>query len=84
MSLVTQRIRDYLKRHHPASRIDAVKDDQSLLLAGILDSSLMLDLVTYLEQSFQIQIDEDDLTPENFETIDAMVRYLKSRGVAGA
>jgi len=81
---VTQRIRDYLKRHHPAARVDAVKDDQSLLLAGILDSSLMLDLVSFLEQGFQIQVDEDDLTPENFETIEAMVRYLRARGVAGA
>ena len=81
---MTQRIRDYLKRHHPAARVDAVKDDQSLLLAGILDSSLMLDLVSFLEQGFQIQVDEDDLTPENFETIEAMVRYLRARGVAGA
>ena len=81
---MTQRIRDYLKRHHPAARVDAVKDDQSLLWAGILDSSLMLDLVSFLEQSFQIQVDEDDLTPENFETIEAMVRYLRARGVAGA
>ncbi len=77
-----RRIRDFLKRHHPPQRVDAIADEQSLLLAGLLDSTLMLDLVSYLENSLGIAIDEDDLIPENFESIAAIHRYLQSRGLA--
>jgi acyl carrier protein len=79
---VIQRIREFLKRHHPAPRVDAIADDQSLLLAGLLDSTLMLDLVSHLEKSLAITIGEDDLIPENFESIAAIQRYLHSRGLS--
>jgi acyl carrier protein len=62
--------------------VDAVGNEQSLLLAGLLDSTLMLDLVSYLENSLGITIGEDDLIPENFESIAAIDRYLQTRGVA--
>lgn len=77
-----RRIRDFLKRHHSPQRVDAVGNEQSLLLAGLLDSTLMLDLVSYLENSLGITIGEDDLIPENFESIAAIDRYLQTRGVA--
>ena len=77
-----RQIREFLKRHHPAQKVDSISDDQSLLLAGLLDSSLMLDLVSHLEKSLGITIDEDDLTPENFESISAIQRYLQSRGLS--
>ena len=73
-----RRIRDFLKRHHPPQRVDAIADEQSLLMAGLLDSALMLDLVTHLENALGITIGEDDLTPENFESIAAIDRYLAS------
>lgn len=75
-------IREFLLRHHPVQRVDAVADDQSLLLAGLLDSTLMLDLVSHLEKTLGITIGDDDLTPENFESIAAIQRYLRSRGLA--
>jgi acyl carrier protein len=62
--------------------VDAIGEEQSLLLAGLLDSTLMLDLVSYLENSLGITIGEDDLIPENFESISAIHRYLQSRGLA--
>jgi acyl carrier protein len=44
----------------------------------------MLDLVTHLENALGITIGEDDLTPENFESIAAIDRYLQSRGLGGS
>lgn len=81
-SALIRLIREFLLRHHPAQRVDAIGDDQSLLLAGLLDSTLMLDLVSHLEKSLGIKIGDDDLIPENFESISAIQRYLQSRGRA--
>ena len=42
-------------------------------------------MIVWLEETFDIQIDADDLTPENFATINAMVSYVdKASGVPEA
>ena len=55
---------------------------ETLLLAeNILDSLAFLGLVTFLEETFQIKIDEDDMTAENFEspkTVASLIEQLKS------
>jgi len=76
-------LREFFLRHHPAPRVAAVGDEDSLLLAGLLDSTLMLDLVGFLEQRLQLSIPDHDLVPEHFESFNAMQRYLASRGVPG-
>ena len=47
-------------------------DDTHLIDAGIIDSMGIMKLLTYLEDTFSIKIDGDDLVPENFESIDAI------------
>lgn len=73
-------VREFFQRHHPAPRVAAVSDADSLLLTGLLDSTLMLDLVAFLEQRLQLVIPDQDLIPENFESLDAIAHYLASRG----
>ncbi len=49
---------------------------QNLMGDGVLDSLAMMDLIVWLEQTFKISIDSDDLVPENFGTLDAMAGYI--------
>lgn len=44
---------------------------------GIIDSTGVLELVAFLEQTFSIQIKDDELVPENFDSIEKIVRFLK-------
>ena len=54
-------------------------DDDSLLAAGIIDSMLMVDLIAFLEQEYALQIDEDDMTPENFDSVHAIAEYVRRK-----
>lgn len=72
-------IREFLKQHHRSEAIDRLGENDSLLRAGILDSTLMVELVLFLEQRFAISISDDDLTPENFESLASIERYLADR-----
>jgi len=54
-------------------------ESDSLLENGIIDSVGMLELVDYLEEKFSIQIDEDDLMPENFDSLNAINDYVSSK-----
>ena len=57
-------------------------DDDSFLEKGIIDSTGVLELVTYLEKTFAIKIEDDELVPENLDSINRLVRFL--RGKMGA
>ncbi|MCA9731247.1 MAG: acyl carrier protein [Deferribacteres bacterium] len=59
-----------------------VGDDDSLLMAGIIDSLKMMDLITFLEKEFGVSIDDDELMPENFDSIDAIESFVAEKKAA--
>ncbi|MGA9549181.1 MAG: acyl carrier protein, partial [Rhodomicrobium sp.] len=44
-------------------------DDQSLLEAGVVDSTGVLELVAFLEDTFHLQIADKDIIPQNLDTV---------------
>ena len=54
-------------------------DEESLLTSGVLDSLMMLDLVGFIEERFGTSVDEDEMMPENFESIDYLVRFVERK-----
>jgi acyl carrier protein len=54
-------------------------NDDSLLELGIIDSFKMLELIEYIQKEFGIEIDEDDMLPENFDSINAIVEFIGSK-----
>ena len=56
--------------------VSAVGDSQSLLAAGALDSLGVLRLVALIEERYGISVQDDDLMPENFDTIDSIAAFV--------
>lgn len=56
-----------------------LSDDHPLLDAGVLDSLAIVALVEFLEATFEIEIDEDDIVAERFETIGAISDLVDSK-----
>lgn len=55
--------------------------DTSFLANNVLDSLSFLHLVTFLEQQYGIKIDEDDMSPDNFEnaqTVAGLVERMRT------
>lgn len=68
---------DILKEVNPAKQLECVTD---IIGGGYIDSFELMSLVAKLNESFEIEITLDDLTSENFMSIDsitAMVQKLK-------
>jgi acyl carrier protein len=53
-----------------------IKDDDVIPATGFLDSAALMALVIWLEGECDLSIDENDITLENFGTIDAMAAYV--------
>ena len=54
-------------------------DGQSLLEAGVVDSTGVLELVAFLEERFQLQIADADIIPENLDTIQAISQFVEGK-----
>jgi len=58
-------------------------DDTSFRDESILDSTGILELIAYLEKTYKIRIDDDELTPENLDTLN-LIRQFVTRKLATA
>lgn len=54
--------------------------DTDLLLTGAVDSLGVIRITQWLEDESGIEVDPGDVTLENFQTVDKMVAYARSRG----
>jgi acyl carrier protein len=54
-------------------------DDDSLVENGIVDQTGIIELVLFVEDTYNFQVPDPDLTPENFDTISDIARYVSQR-----
>jgi acyl carrier protein len=55
---------------------DSLKDDSSFLEEGVIDSTGVLELVGFLEENYEIKVEDEELIPENFDSIQNLCIYL--------
>ncbi|HEY3355628.1 MAG TPA: acyl carrier protein [Polyangia bacterium] len=53
--------------------------EQSLLESGIVDSTGVLELVFFVEESFGIKVKDEELVPRNFDSIAKLCAYVRSK-----
>ena len=58
--------------------------DDSLMEAGIIDSTGVLELTGFLEETYEITVEDAELIPENLDTIAGIVRFVQSKVGTGA
>ena len=56
-----------------------LSEDSSFLQNGIIDSTGVLELINYLEVTFNITVDDDEVIPENLDTLRNISNYLESK-----
>ncbi|HEY4529452.1 MAG TPA: acyl carrier protein [Luteimonas sp.] len=77
MSTYESRIRAFLDENFPpATEGDVVPAGLSLLESGVIDSMGVLLLVTWLEQDFGFVVDDDEVVPENLDSIAAIDAFI--------
>ena len=54
-------------------------DDDSFLEKGIIDSTGVLELVSFLEDTYGVRIEDDELIPENLDSVNGVVRFVNDK-----
>ena len=75
---IKQQIREFIKETLllGADDID-LKDDVSLLEEGVVDSTGVLELVYFVEDTFGFKVPDSDVVPDNFDSVNSLAGYVE-------
>jgi acyl carrier protein len=79
MEAIKLKVRNFIVANFLFGEADGLQDDTSFLEAGILDSTGVMEVVGFLEEQFSIRIDDDELTPENLDSISSIGKFVSSK-----
>ena len=77
--MTIDQIRQYIRMELLLDETAVIADDQDLLLSETLDSLSVTRLVQHLESELKLSIPPEDVTLENFQSLNAIHAYLASR-----
>ncbi len=75
---IKDKIRQYIIETSYASP-DIVKDESLIFVEGVLDSMGFILLINFIEETFHIKAKDSELLEDNFESINAMSNFVKSK-----
>jgi acyl carrier protein len=70
---------NYIQEHLLGGSETGLSEEDDLLISGLLDSMSMMSLITFVEKQFQVKIPPQDMTIDNFQTVNAISNYLNRR-----
>jgi acyl carrier protein len=73
---VENRIRDYITENVLLGVGSELDPSQSLLGSGVMDSTGVLELVLFLEKTFHIEVADQDLVPENLDSLHNIAQFV--------
>jgi acyl carrier protein len=79
MEEIKLKTRNFVVENFLFGNANGLADDTSFLEAGILDSTGVLEVVAFLEQQFGVRVDDDELTPENLDSIASIGAFVSRK-----
>lgn len=77
MPNVEQELRRFVIDNFPFGQTgEGLSNDDSFLDQGIIDSTGVLELVTFLEETYEIKVEDEELIPDNLDSINRLVKFL--------
>jgi len=57
-------------------------DNEPLFVKGIIDSMGIIELVSFIEAQFNLKVQNDELVPENFKTVNSIKDFVERKKVS--
>jgi acyl carrier protein len=79
-------IRDYVVTNFLFGDASSLQDNTPFLDSGIIDSTGILELIMFLEQTYDIKVEPEEMIPENLDSVNKVVQFVgrKLETTAGA
>ncbi len=72
-------IRNFIIENFLYGNNDGYNDDISFMEKGLIDSTGILELVAFVEDKYGISVADEELLPENFDSVNSLSRYILNK-----
>lgn len=62
----------------------ALQDSESFLDGGIIDSTGVMEIILFIEDTFGIKVNDDEMLPVNLDSVDKLVAFIKRKQLIAA
>ena len=77
---IESQVRDFIFQYfHLAGENSDLSNHVSLLESGVVDSTGILELVAFLEETYRIVIENEDLVPSNLDSVNNIVSFVRRK-----
>ena len=84
LTQIDEDVQDFVVKNFLFGQQNALAPDESLLERGILDSTGVLELIAFLEEHYAIKVEDDDVTPDNLDSVARISDFVSRKiGYAG-
>jgi acyl carrier protein len=79
MDELKNKIKSFIIDNFLFGNANGLSDDTSFLEEGIIDSTGVLELITFLEEEFSISVEDEELIPENLDSINNVAVFVERK-----
>lgn len=77
---IGEQIRRYIAENLLFSDSDfPYPDDSSFLKNGVVDSTGVMELVSYVEKEFGVTVSPQEVVPDNFDSVSSLIKYIQRK-----
>ncbi|MBP1688654.1 MAG: Acyl carrier protein [Deltaproteobacteria bacterium] len=80
---ISGQVREFITSNFYVPHPQALADTASLLEAGVIDSTGVLEIITFLESRFGLKVNDDEVVPDNLDSIERIAEFV-ARKKAGS
>jgi acyl carrier protein len=72
-------VRSFIQENLLYGKAVTFSDDDSFLGSGVMDSTAVLELVLFVEEQYGINVEDDELVPENLDSVNRVASYVRTK-----
>jgi acyl carrier protein len=77
-----QRVREFVTSNFFVQDASSLTDSASLLEMGVVDSTGVLEIMGFLESTFGVAVEDDEIVPENLDSIERIAAFVERKRAA--
>lgn len=82
MQAIKTSVRQYIQDNFLMGSAETYADDASFMDAQLLDSTGFLELVHFLEDNYGIKVEDEEMMPDNLDSLDAVAQFVMRKRAA--
>jgi acyl carrier protein len=76
---IRTRVHQFIKKNFLFDDTATLGDDQSLLGSGVVDSTGILELISFLEETCRVKFDDSELVADNFDSVNRIAAFIANK-----